>query len=346
MIKLGIIGTGKIAKRAVEELAFVPGVQISSVYNPNITHGHEFAAWAATKMEKKILTQEDSSDVYPSQEVRATLSLDELATRCSVVYIATPHGTHFEYVKRMLEIGRHVICEKPMCFSLDQANELYSLAKMNDLVLMEAIKTAYCPGFQKIQEVVRSGVIGEIKDVEATFTRLTPLGCREFDDRKYGGAFTEFGTYTMLPIFRFLGTDYKDVTFRSIPAATEVDGYTKTEFFYGTKAFASSRTGLTVKKEGQLVISGTLGYILVPSPWWCTKYFEVRYEDPTKIDKYLCEFEGDGLRYEFKEMVQRVNEVSDSEKWPISDLRRQYFIKEEEEIKIRAQTFQKFRNFI
>jgi len=57
-------------------------------------------------------------------------------------------------------------------------------------VLMEALKTAYCPGFEKLCQVVESGVIGEVCDVEACFTRLTAAGSRERTDVKYGGGFT------------------------------------------------------------------------------------------------------------------------------------------------------------
>ena len=55
-----------------------------------------------------------------------------------------------------------------------------------------------------------------------------------------------------------------------------------------------------------MLISGTKGYLLAPSPWWLTRYFEVRYEDPGIIDRYETEFDGDGLRYEFTEFARRI----------------------------------------
>ena len=186
-----------------------------------------------------------------------------------------------------------------------KAHELFTTAEDKGLVLMEAVKTAYCPGFKKIEEVIASGVIGEVADVEAAFTKLIPEGGREYTDKKYGGAFTEFGTYAMIPVFEFLGTAYKDVTFLSRNTGG-VDGYTKAVFEY-EDGYACAKTGLSVKSEGQLLISGTEGYLLAPSPWWLTKYFEVRHEDPKQIERYECEFEGDGLRYEFKEFAGRIN---------------------------------------
>ena len=55
-----------------------------------------------------------------------------------------------------------------------------------------------------------------------------------------------------------------------------------------------------------MVVAGTKGYILAPSPWWLTKNFEVRYEDSTKIDSYSATFLGSGLRYEIAEFVKAI----------------------------------------
>ena len=67
-----------------------------------------------------------------------------------------------------------------------------------------------------------------------------------------------------------------------------------------------SKTGIGVKSEGQLVIAGTKGYILAESPWWLTKSFEVRYEDPNHIESYSPKFLGDGPRYEVSEFLSRI----------------------------------------
>ncbi len=292
MINLGMIGTGRIAKRAVKEIAEVQELELTAVYNPHEDHVLEFA--------KENSIGQAYSDINKFLE-----SIDAL-------YIASPHSSHYDYALKALQLGKHVICEKPLTLSEKQTISLYDIASENKLVLMEAVKTAYCPGFKKLCEVIESGAIGEVIDVEAAFTRLTEGRVRELTDEETGGAFTELGTYTMLPIFRFLGTEYKDVCFSSVKAQnidadTKIDGYTKAYFNYGDR-FATAKCGLTVKSEGQLLISGTKGYILVPSPWWLTKYFEVRYEDPRKIDKYEERFEGDGLRYEFKEFARRIND--------------------------------------
>ena len=64
------------------------------------------------------------------------------------------------------------------------------------------------------------------------------------------------------------------------------------------------------KAEGNMVIAGTKGYIYVPAPWWKTEYFEVRYEDINKNNKYFYKFEGEGLRYELVEFVRTIQDDS------------------------------------
>jgi hypothetical protein len=68
-------------------------------------------------------------------------------------------------------------------------------------------------------------------------------------------------------------------------------------------AVSSFQLGLGVKTEGNLIVSGTQGYAYVPSPWWKTDYFELRYEDQNKNKKYFYKWDEPGLRYEIQEFV-------------------------------------------
>ena len=286
LIRLGIMGSGRIAGRFVPESKFVSGLSIEGVYNPHLESAKRFAV----EHELGFATDDE----------------EEFYSKLNAVNIATPHATHYTYVKHALEHGLHVLCEKPMCLTKVQAEELFALAKEKNLVLMEAIKTAYTPGFIRLLSMAKSGLIGEIRDVESCFTRLTPMTLRELTDTETGGSFTEFGSYTLLPIIKLLGTQYEDVRFESFMAPNGVDVYTKTYFRY-PNSIATSKTGLRVKSEGQLLISGTNGYIIVAAPWWKTEGFEVCYEDFTKNEKVFTKFLGDGLRYELSDFVKSIN---------------------------------------
>ena len=286
IIRLGVIGTGRIAKRFIPECNYVSGIAVSGVYNPHISSAQAFAQ----KFELESYTD----------------NLESFFETIDAVYIASPHETHYEYAKAALEHGKHVLCEKPMVLMKSQAEELFQIARDRKLVLLEAIKTAYSPGFNQLVSVAKSGVIGQICDVEACFTRLTREDIREMQDVSYGGGFTEFGSYTLLPIIKLLGTNYQEVRFDSIKGENGIDLYTKASFSY-EDGFALSKTGLGVKSEGQLIVAGTQGYILAKSPWWLTKSFEVRYEDSTKIEQYSTKFLGYGLRYEISDFAHMIN---------------------------------------
>lgn len=286
IVQMGIIGSGRIAPRFLKEAKYVSGVNVRCVYNPNEESAREFA---------KTYELEAYSEEYNT-------FLDAV----DAVYIASPHQTHYEYAKKAIETGKHVLCEKPLTFSVKEAEELYALAEEKNVILMEGIKTAYVPGFAQMIDTAKSGIIGDIVDVEACFSRITAPQMREMTDAEYGGAFLEFGSYTLLPIIKLLGCDYEDITFNCIKAENGIDLYSKISFRY-KNALAMSKTGVGAKSEGQLIIAGTKGYILAQSPWWLTKSFEVRYEDPNKIEKYNPRFLGDGLRYEISEFTARIH---------------------------------------
>lgn len=286
IIRLGVIGTGRIARRFAPEAKYVSGVNVESVLHPV----REKARAYAETFELKSYT--DNQEAF-WREVDA-------------VYIASPHKNHFFYAKAALERGKHVLCEKPMALKADEARELGELAAARQCVLFEAIKTAYCPGFTQLINIARSGVIGAIRDVEAAFTKLESSTARELTDTVTGGSFTELGSYALLPIIKLLGTEYQQLRFESIGADNGIDIYTKAYFKY-PNSFATVKVGLGVKSEGQLLISGTKGYIIVAAPWWKTQSFEVRFEDEALNEKYFVKYMGEGLRYELSDFVAAIN---------------------------------------
>lgn len=289
--RIGIIGTGRIAKRFIPEAACVSGISVQGVYNPHLESAKSFAK---------------------NHDMNYYESMEDFFAEVDSVYIASPHETHYEYIKAALEHGKHVLCEKPMVLNKDQANELFNDAKKRNLILFEGIKTAYCPGFIKLLGIACSGAIGGIKNIEACFTKLEDLDSRELTDLKYGGSFTELGTYCMLPIFKIFGDEYEKVSFDTVKGSNGLDILTKAHFKY-PNAIATATCGLGVKSEGQLIISGTKGYIVVEAPWWKTNYFEVRHENPADVEKFSDRFLGDGLRYEINDFLSMINGSAKSE---------------------------------
>ena len=283
--RIGIIGTGRIANRFIPEAALVSGVNTQCVYNPHLESAEYFAnRWGI--------------DAYGD--------IEEFYRSSDIVYIASPHETHYEYIRQALEHGKHVLCEKPMCLSKSQTQELFRYSKERNLVLFEGIKTAYCPGFSKLLGIACSGVIGNIRGVEACFTKLEDSNNRELRDVKYGGSFTELGSYCLLPILKIFGHDYEEVRFETIKDDKGIDIYTKAHMRF-SNGLATATCGLGVKSEGKLIISGTMGYIVAEAPWWKTSYFEVHHENVNDVERFSERFLGDGLRYEICDLLSMIN---------------------------------------
>lgn len=285
-VRVGIIGCGRVANRFPVESAVVSGVKPVAAFDidPVKTDAYNYA----------------------NNEIKACNDLDELYQEVDAVYIATPHLTHYGLIKQSIEAGKHVLVETPMVLNGDQAKELFELAEHRSVILMEANKTAHCPAFNHLMVMVKSGVIGEVVDVEASLSKLwdDDMTLREFDPEQAGGSLYELGSYPLLPIIRLLGCKYENLNIYS-RMKDGVDMYTKGVFRF-EHAVCSFKVGLGVKTEGNLIISGTKGYAYVPAPWWKTDYFEFRYEDQNKNQKFFYKWDGAGLRYEIQEFISCV----------------------------------------
>jgi glycerol-3-phosphate cytidylyltransferase len=284
MVEIGVIGSGRIAHRFVAESKYVSGIDVKGVYNPN----------------------KDSAGIFCEQHKLNFYSddFDDFIRKVDAVYIASPHVTHVKHINQSLSNGRHVLCEKPMALSARDAAAMFDLASSRSLVLIEAIKTAYCPAFVHLIAIIKSGAIGVVKDVEASFSKLMHGNVRELDANQAGGSMTELSSYVLLPIIKILGTEFSSIQFFS-HKENSVDVFTKGLIVY-KNATASFKVGLGVKTEGDLVVSGTKGYAYVPAPWWKTEAFELRYEDLNHTMKYFHKFNEDGLRYEINEFVSQI----------------------------------------
>lgn len=282
-VKVGIVGCGRVAQRFPSEANVVNGLKVVAAFDIKADAAYHLS---------------DNNDGIVVYE-----KIDELYSDVDAVYIATPHLSHYDYIRQALELGKHVLVETPMVLNGTEARELFALAEKKKLVLMEANKTAHCPAFNHLMVMIKSGVIGEVVDVDASESKLwnDDLSLREFDPTQAGGSFYELGSYTLLPIIKLCGCNIENFNIYS-RMKDGVDMYTKGVLCY-QKSICSLKVGLGVKTEGNLVISGTKGYAYVPAPWWKTDYFELRYEDQNKNQKYFYKWDGFGLRYEIQEFI-------------------------------------------
>jgi glycerol-3-phosphate cytidylyltransferase len=284
-VRLGIIGTGRIAERFVREASHIHAVNVR-------------CSMARTRASVEAF---NSKFGIPF----GFTDFDELlSSSVDAVYIATPHETHFEYAKAAISAGKHVLCEKPICLSVAELKVLQAMAKEKKVALMEGIKTAFFQAFAKLLRDVKAGKIGEIVEVRSTFTKL--MGDRSIREWQppYGGAFYELASYPLLLATKLLGAPVSSQFL--VRREGGVDAHTTIICTHDNNKHSISTVAIGAKSEGFAVITGTKGYVYVPAPWWLTRSYSIRGEDPTTQQLRVFDMEGDGLRYELSEFVSLI----------------------------------------
>ncbi|MFU2359026.1 MAG: Gfo/Idh/MocA family oxidoreductase [Bacteroidales bacterium] len=286
-VTLGFVGESPIINKIERESKYVNGLVAGKVFTLN----------------DRFLS--DSL----KDKARQTSSFDELLDASDALYIISAPELHYSQIKQALERGKHVLCESPVTLHPEEWRELKALAAEKKVVLLDAIKTAYSMAYNRLLLLAKSGIIGDIVSVDTSCTSLL-----EFDptqdinqEQLEWNSVCAWGPTAMLPIFQLLGTDYvsKRIVTRFVDEERSYDAFTSIMFIY-PHAVASLKVGQGVKSEGEMVVSGTKGYIYVPAPWWKTDYFEVRYEDPHNNKRYFYQLDGEGLRYELLSFLKTI----------------------------------------
>ena len=238
---------------------------------------------------------------------------EQLLIDCDAVFIYSSSQYHYEQVKLALYHHKHVLCESPLALTVDQWSELKSLAIEENVVLMDSLKTAYSTAYYRLLLMVKSGIIGEVVSVDSICTSQSNLKMSQTEKFPYiWNSISEWGPTAMLPIFQLMGTDYTDkkIITRLKEGHQNFDLFTKISFVY-PHGVASMKIGQGVKSEGELIVSGTEGYIYVPAPWWKTDYFEIRYENPNNNKRFFYQLEGEGIRYEIVSFLKNIQRGTD-----------------------------------
>ena len=291
-LRLGMVGYSSFLSKFYNEAGYVNTVDIAGICVP----------------EKGIL-----NDLKPKVQIY-TDEYDELLDHVDAVYIHSHPNQHYEQCMKALEKGKSILCESPIALSRKEYDTLKNEAQKRHCVMMEAIRTAFIIAYRRMLLLLKSGKIGDVVSVDATCTSLTTD--ENSDPEKRWGAMKTWGSTALLPVLQVFGTNYKDLKFFSLYDRTfpSIDTFTKISLSYD-HCTATIKTGTGVKSEGDLIVSGTKGYIYVPSPWWKTDYFEVRFENPSENKRYFYQLEGEGIRHELIAFSRAV-----AEKQPNDDI--------------------------
>lgn len=277
-LRLGIKGESQVIAKIIRECKYVNGVKVIGICSKNK------AGYAESTESVSLHT-----DNY-----------EFLLDTVDAVYVISHPTNHYADVKQALERGKHVICESPVALTVKEAEELYSLADSKGLILLDGIKTAYSTAYARMILLAKGGKIGDIVSVDSICTSLREVDYS--DESKLGAiwnSMTAWGPTAVLPIFQLLGKEYSYIRIASRIGNEQYsyDEFSKISLEF-TNSIASAKVGKGVKSEGELIISGTKGYIYVPAPWWKTDYFEIRYENQAENKRYFYQLDGEGIRNE------------------------------------------------
>lgn len=255
-IRWGIIGLGNIANQFAADLKLIEEAELVAVASRNTDKANEFAL------------KHNCNTFYGSYD--ALFADDQV----DIVYIATPHDSHAELSIKAMENGKHVLCEKPLSLSYNDALKMTEASKKYNKFFMEAFWTRFIPSIQTLLSKVQNDEIGEVKYVNADFAFINrELGTRLTDKKLGGGALYDIGVYPLFLSYVVLGIP-TEIIAKSTYHTTGVDLQTTMILQYES-AQAVLHAGLVSASDMKATISGTKGRIDIDSPWFMSEGYSV-----------------------------------------------------------------------
>ena len=281
-IRWGILACGGIARKFADDLAFVKDGYLAAVSSRDLSRAQEFASHYGP-------------DVKCFGSYEAMLSSGEI----DVVYIASPHGLHHEHTLLCLSAGLPVLCEKAFAINSKQVAEMIQAARDKKIFLMEALWTRFHPSIIKLQEILDSGVIGDIVHLAADFGFQAPYDAqaRWFNPALTGGSLLDIGIYPLF-ISKFVLGNPLEMKATGVMAPTGVDMNTSIALKYSSGATATLFSTFATKTDTTCEIHGTKGKIHMHSRFHETKGITVTIHETEEETFYETERLGWGYSYE------------------------------------------------
>ena len=285
-LRWGILATGKIAHSFAKDLLL-------------LHDRHIMQAVASRSSEKaRSFAGEYSAKTFHSS-YEALIADDNV----DIIYIATPHHLHEEWAIKALKANKHVLCEKPMGVNQGQTRKMVDTARKQQRFLMEALWSRFNPSINKALEIIKNGVIGEIKYVQSDFAFSAapdPQG-RLFNPKLAGGATLDIGIYPVFLSYLLLGKP-KTIHTNHQLADTGVDLKVSAGFTYDD-VHSSLYWGLDSHSPMDATISGTKGSITIHGRWHESSALTIHADTISKIDFPLI---GRGYSYEIEACYEAI----------------------------------------
>lgn len=244
-LTIGILGAANIARQFAAAVTATDAVKVTAVASRSIETAKAFASECGIARH------------YGSYEAL----LDDNAIEA--VYIPLPNHLHAEWsIKAMLR-GKHVLCEKPLCLSGAQAHAMFSTAREQRVMLLEAYPYWFQPQTRELNNLLHSGAIGTVRTMQASFgfTILKPEGNIRMNPDAGGGALLDAGSYPVSLVRLVMGEAPVRVTATPVWASTGVDISMMVMLEFPNQRFAQVSCAMNVANHRRAVIMGTAGTI-------------------------------------------------------------------------------------
>jgi predicted dehydrogenase len=245
-IRWGILGCGKIANKFASDLKLVADGELQAIASRDPVKLHSFA-----KEHKPRLAFDSYEALVECPEVDA-------------IYVATPHGMHFEHAMLCVKHKKAVLCEKAFSLNLAQARTMVEFARKQHVFLMEAFWTKFLPQYQKVMEIISSGEIGEVRLIQADFgfKAPEPKAQRLYDPLLGGGSLLDIGIYPVFIAQAILGKPTQVHAFIT-PYESGMDEQCVMTMKFAGGALAVLSSTFAVETPVEAMIAGTEGRIVM-----------------------------------------------------------------------------------
>lgn len=283
-----ILGTGNIGREMATALNEVNG-EIYAVCNPKLEKSKAFA---------------DEFHIANSYNDYDEMIKDP---KIDIVYIATPHNLHYEYILKSIKNGKHVFCEKAITVNAKQLDEVVAIAKEKNLVIVEGMTMFHMPLYKKLREIVKSGVIGKVKMVQVNFG-----SCKEYDvtNRFFskelaGGALLDIGVYATSFARYFMESKPNVILTTAKYFETGVDEQSGIIMKNDCDQMAVMALTMRAKQPKRGVVAGELGYIEVNNYPRADKA-TIFYSEDGRTEELSLGETAKALNYEVKDMQEYI----------------------------------------
>jgi predicted dehydrogenase len=224
-----------------------------------------------------------------------------------VIYVATPHGLHYEHVMLCLQHKKAVLCEKAFAINYRQTKEMLDFAKAQNVFIMEALWSKFLPHYNKVQEMLQQNMLGTIRSVLINFGFIpqAPVPKRLYDPALGGGSLLDIGIYNVFFALSVLG-EPDEIEATMTPAPGNVDEQCAVLFKYKNGALAQLFSTFTSNLATEADISGTTGRIHLTSRFYepnaTIEYYPGRMDSKQIVE--VKKEPGFGYQYEAAHVTQ------------------------------------------